>query len=1288
MSVLDGIKRLDDGIDNFLLDTEKKKMGDRFNEDHAPKFSDMIQVTFFVHKNYNPDLLNTFSDMNVKQLNYCVTNLKILKTFVKIIQSFVCPNLGQNVSPEQSTLFFSETRLRRSRPQIFMRYWVNVENPRQDAFTFAVGGISQEELNSFYEELDKEYIFNNDKISLKSIAISYLKTCNIRLPKQSKRSMINEYLGLEEEEEGEEEEEEDFSFDLITGDELFSEVFSYQRTTSKLHLEDDTRNVATYVSAADFLVNRAEYFYWSAIEETHFPWLNINQFEIEAKAIIEERANEGGVHFDKTKSLRVAFEENKPYRYVWKGCMSNDDLLSIDDNDEGGGGGGGTSGRRRRRPRRPPKPPKLMKKDYKKKKILMERLPSSCIVSPAVQPFKQPTFVLTAIFEKVREEYKDAPMFVVQEKIDRIFDDFWLSGSNFEQLPPPLKALLVRHKKNRKKNLRIPMGNKKVGIAGNFLRHFFRTIRIVYNLDNTMKVAVDFFLARDSALVGFSALGINVYVCGPPGTGKSHAVKIVERASIPGTILQNTVRPSSKADMSRRNDELYGTIIFPDAGPMFSETREKMGVDHLANLQAFISKISEGFVQYKFLDCDKNKFGIFARKAFRIVNQFRGSINVIGNRNLYDAALRDRMIIEYVGGHGNNGNFREEIISDIFLENNTKATNVKNTSDEIFKQLQADVAIGLSYVSLGASATKYNVRPAMMIANFIFNEIKKRNLIFTCGARNFNKMISISIVLAAYKTVAGLCFMEGSKYSKKREIDSTSEYCKDFKDRLVVSYESVIPSICILMNQFIDSTLLSVLEVIVKNIFKVTKPLRTAADFAEYNTTVIHDDNFTKNEKIKFFTVGEKSYNFARRDGGRNDNNNSSSNFNRGTSRVNLFDDVNTNEEQGDEGYVDPNYLVFETTRSFPDITETIHFHLTEKIGAMAVDTKLKELYQKRFNCKNLIKRVKNLKGFEKGSQIENLIEFEENDAVSEEVVNFLKKGWDSNKSIRSFIIPVVLANFINSNDVDGYEVLKDVVEEKLPYKNQGILKTFEGVDGYSPDNHRDIHVTGIKINKPFRIEDIVISPNDDSPQNFVMRNPKHLTTKTREYYAELMEFFSEEDGGDENDEYGMDFIKKEVLEFDSSLLDMVFSEQVEVAMHGVSDVHRLLAEDDFKQKLYNMHFVEEEKLLERHVRRVFDIDEDLMSEGEDENETNEMLNGEDENDDVNMEDEDDDVVVVIDAVEPNSQLGNQTPDSTLELTKVPDIGIPTNIAIEDGETKPVDFGSEFSRNFLLGMDT
>ena len=1177
------------------------------------KFENFTQISVKIEENYLVDKANTFTDIIPEKSDM----LHVLISFVKVIQR---------------TLHHDNL--------VFIRFWRDIKNERRGAYTIYVTDID-DSINDDFNDLCRCDILDTQSVNLNMVLSHYNSICCDKIETlfndigDSDSDSDSDGGGLELDDDSflpilveEEEEAREKEYEKIK---IFTKVFSYENT-NKMFEDGD------YVPVVDFMIrDPLKSFFWEAFGRSTFPWYYFNEFEKEANRFMKKIEIEQGKFNVPMKSLELLSYQYKCCRFDWKtknqieydidkkvkhirGFEDEDEDTDEDEDEDEDDDNLGPKERRIRK----------RKNNKNKRKIYLREKNSR--KSPSTQYFNnkkkfvpKPDRIFTMTVNELGPyQYLKETLNLLKavinfvgvdyEKRRKIFDDFWISQPIQTQLP---KAVFAVYKKFKQRRISFNMIvlNKRGGIVYNILEHLICTSQTVIGLRNTAPQYLLQMISRDTAFNNYDTLGYNVYVAGPPSSGKSHCMLMLGNSSILETIAYNSMTSSGKAGLGKKNPDNYKMVIDTDAGPIFTELWDKLNPEQKKKVKAKIAEMSEGETHYSVFvpggDSKKSSNDPFDRRGdtVRIINENKGPKNIIGNLHPTIPEFIDRVNIVDVAS--NNKEFGAMLckIADELANSFSFHNNLKSVFFDFMKEMQADLALYFLYKNsdISKAGTSFNLVAPMMISMFCMGKMKEKNPFFINSPRKINSLMFIALTLCAYKTKILLSNLQHSKYYKQEYIKNVSEYCYEFEKRMIVGYQEIIPALFIMLPQYVDVEMMNILKVIKEDILYFKSDYNE--DLKEYFDEVVMDETNQLNQYEVDFRRMQNNVKKKKKFGFNRD-------FNRWSSTE---DDVN-NENEDTSCYLDINFLVFKTEKSKGEFGKHINILLEKRFGKkLSLETILNKLNKLKDFSWKIETYYKPVKLSLNGENCYNGSGFvvEVDSTKSNENVSTLFQRYDNQTKRSLWRFPVELMKKLDG--FSSYGILKDIVVNELPYKNQG---------------NDDIQVCALNF-QTLQTEVLGISPNKDSSDNFEMDNPKKMSESERRYYSILKGHIPfVDDKSNDNMDFFKSLITKDKLSFDHPLIDIsidyhkkFFSgDEIDEVLDEEEDlIYREVYSDDLKNKLYKYNKSKSEEYSDDSDDNVEEEEERNMMSDDDEEEEGESDNeGEEEEEEDMMNDDDD----------------------------------------------------------------
>ena len=1126
-------------------------------------FENFTQLTIKIEENYHTGKENEFRDIIHAKKDV----LNLLICYVKLIQG----NLKYD-------------------NHIFIRFWRDTVDERRCAYTIAVSNLD-ESINQIFFDLCKNNIKDTQSVNLNYVLTYYQNMCSDKISKlydnlENTNYEINSKLELVPD------------CDEIMEELTFLSVFSYENTESLLSNGD-------YEPIVDFSIKKPEEnFYFEAFGRSTFPWYFYNGFEREAKVFMEKIEIEQNVYHIKTKSLSILGKQYKHSRFDWK--TKNEINSEIDDDVNELLGGEEeeeeeeieeTNEIKRKKMERKIENRKRKKKENRRKTKLKLKKKRK---SPEIQYFQIPKrkkepkpnrICRLAINELGVHQYLKEGLNLLNQVIIKqddymndlitkediykrkkmIFDDFWVSHPIQTILPNAVKSVHKHFKKTREK-FELVIIKKDSGLIHNILIHLIESIHTIIGLRSTDAQFIMQLFSRDSCFNDcLDPLGFNVYVAGPPSAGKSHAMSMLNNASIPGTILFNSMSQSAKAGLGARNPDNYALVIETDAGPIFTEKWDNLDPSQKRQIKATVAEMSEGKKEYNVFvpgngKNESNDPFVNRGDTIRITNENKGASNIIGNALPTVPEFIDR--VNFVDVGSSNKNFSSMLckIANDLMKSFDVHNRLQDTFFDFLKNIQSDVAFYNLYKTSGCSpdGVSYNIITAMLIVRFCLKRLEERHPFFINSPRKINSIMFIAINLCSYKTKVLLSNLKGGKFFGKEKIHPISDFCHEFAKRMIVGYEEIIPSLFIMLPQFVDNQMIDILKVIKECIFKYKYEVRENNEgnhLRRYFRDVINEENNKINDHgINFRVLNAKVYKKK----------------NRVDFTNNTWDDGDENEDGGNtlKFYVDPNYLTFETEKTNKEFITVINNFLEKKFGYRMseeiIETKLDKLSKKHIDIEKKYKEFECI-GIERNPYSKTShIQTELDERYVKKKEQCLYHRYIDRKNIYRF--PIELFDKLDS--ISSYDILKNIVEKELPYKNQG----------------GDIEVVGIKF-PSLKMETLVLSQEFAKNENFIINNPKFMNPTEQLYYQIIRGCYDKSD--EELDENKRKFFKtlisEGILAFDYPIVNLSY--QIHETNFGVDEINEIRGEE--RRLINNQSF--QGNQINNDISRYNMIDDEIM---------------------------------------------------------------------------------------------
>lgn len=1077
-------------------------------------FNDMIQLTLKIPENYNTQNRNTFgSVLNMSTMN-------ILIVFMKIIQKYI--------------KFFDNVH----HPMIFIRYWKNVKNELEDAYTIAMHKSNPTELEEIYKKF----------LELKKIDT---QNANIREALYKYRSIANNEdfnnVGICKKEVDLEEYQQERS---KKGEELsFIKTFNYENTQKILGLDNNVENVKDpedinrilsrvmeelntgtdskkksipyYIPSQDYVIYDTDYVFWEVIERLTFPWYNNNMFEIEATKIMDSIAKEKSLHLIKEESIEVLYATYKTSRIDWltpeeieirrkkrKKKPEVDKETSPDDLQQQING-----------PRKGNEDETDEKEELKNKKknIYFDEKYCKYIAKEYSKKLNRIFFIKTTDMGD-KQDLKDLVMLGKEiikniledaEKIPKVFNGLFSSQPAISRMPTALFAIQKKFKSERKPYV-IKIVNNEVGILGNFLIYSVMNIKLVAGHEGTAPLIFCQLCSRDS-INTFDRQALSTYTKSDPGFGKSKAQDDFKDMCIPGTVVMDSVSQTKRAGTSiDGNTDHWAIKMLTEAGANWTQT-SKLNASEYETFKKDIDEMTRGFQSFRLFYKKEGAFGksddLTSRSDFRIQNLNWGGRNYVGNKWPVLAEALDRFIkIELTSGGNRENLIRNLKEAEETFKDSKGHMALKREFFEFMQELQADIAIFGIYDEMGCSNTRINNKIAMMVANFCLNKLREMTPYFKDGARKFIFTQIFAIVFGKHKTKIQLSNIQKGIYYGVPYITDIAKYCKDFSERLIIGYDEIIPALFLMIGEYVDDYLYEIVNVFKKRFFQINGNLDSEKKLADYFEKVICSKNNIDGQKPINFkcTVGDKPERGRLPNGPVNGN--TLYQFGRQTEKM------------------DPNVLVFETELSKEVMIEEIIKALpnNKSVNAESIAQKIEKMKKMSIQIQNPYESFSS-----KGENTTNIYDdsgsFQSKLVKDKTTKNRMEQmifiRYNSLTKKTEYRIPVEL---FNATYKSGYEILEEIVTKYLPYKNQGKFKMDE------IDDRTNYNFTIIDT-RDFTTKTIKCVPHKDSPKTFKMENVINFDEVQKSYY-DLLKLSLDDKYKDEN--FQEPIIKDKILEF------------------------------------------------------------------------------------------------------------------------------------------------------------
>jgi hypothetical protein len=532
----------------------------------------------------------------------------------------------------------------------------------------------------------------------------------------------------------------------------------------------------------------------------------------------------------------------------------------------------------------------------------------------------------------------------------------------------------------------------------------------------------------------------------------------------------------------------------------------------------------------------------------------------MSNDTLKKPEAKDRFVCVPIGNDNKRFKIREEAGAGDMLKNDKVHAYLKKMFMESSKEMQADMGMYFLYNHVRAAPIRFNLVTASIIANFCLNKVSERCPFFVDSNRKYKDVIGIAILFCAYKNKILLTNTRMGKYYKKKFIHDISGFCSDMSKRMVVGYKEIIPALFCMIDQYIDANIINVLRVFKEKLFKIKGDLTDKRYMKRYfKSNICSEENLRSGKIIDFMVSNADDVTRGTRSGG-----SANSNNNTGGGGGRNYEDANSSNPP--EVFLDPNFIEFKTEMNKKIFATEIQKHLKLKISVENIESILTELREKRditIKKEELYQPVRRT-GYlfnddiyrSPGHFSRNLVQGKAKHDVSKKMLFFKhvksRSGGEDSKSVYRF--PIGLFSFIESFK-SGVEILKDVVVKELPFKDQTKSKFVE---------RQEIVVSAVDLTSDVKISKLVIKPHDESPQKFILDNPKKLPKTSKSFYELLKEHHRTdiEKHQLKTSEFFTDMMKKDTLAIDHSLEEFGFEVQQENFNLADDEIKRLIQEE------------------------------------------------------------------------------------------------------------------------------
>lgn len=980
---------------------------------------------------------------------------------------------------------FIQSNIESSNSKIIIRYWRDFNNKDSDAFTIAVSGCVHSTLNHEFDH------FRTKKIEgIKYYYLLYLYDClcNAKMDEHCEEQDLDTLLN-------------------------FTNAFSYENT--KEYLSD-----GKFEPVYDFEVRKHSYFYWEAFSRAVFPWYCCNEFEKAAAQIMKNiRKDRGETILPAEKLSLLALEYGD----------ERTDLINEEEAEDA--------------------EVKKKKKDYtnksyfdKRKKWMKKKSKNRVFnltqskLGTTHSDYKEPLYLLNKCIENFDPKTE-------QDEINKIYSGFWKSTAAHKQLSYPVISM-YREFCGKRKSSPFMVLDPTGGVIRNVLENIFQGGKSIMGIKNNIGQFFFMLVGRDSSCNPLDRMGFHVMVSGSPGTGKTYIVGVVDCCSASGTILQNSIDASAKADFVGQNMDEFAMNVMLDAGPIWYKELDKLPIDQQQKLRAIITKLSESKQRYKVFNYLDDPNGIMdpheRRTSIWADSSHRGSHVITGNYPSVVSEVNDR-VLPLTTGHDMKDPYSNVYSSKMakeLMEMFASHNKLQEWFFSWFKEIQADVAMYMLFKTCGASPLKsFNIIGGVFVSSFCIENLAKRLPFFNNSSRKFTRLFYLATTLKSYTIKTVLCNMEGSKYYGKERIEDVGEYCYDFDKRMIIGYEEIVPAMFMMLPQYIDSTLWEILTILKDYIFKID----TNNPVTYFNDTIKSERNQMSDYDINF--------------------------------RLTQSDNGDANYSQGLK--INSNFLEYRTKLTKEDFARLIIKHMKTSMPVEVVLAKLDELKKEVVRVDEPFKILID-KGFYTDPNL--VINFESSNTVEE--FKCLRVDWKKDIRETTYIMPWHTFSLLQKSP---YEVLKDIIQEDLPYRNQG----------------KKLDVVAVRVPE-MELEMLQIDPANATRRNFTVRNPKVMSMKERQFYSLAKTKYNLHNQEDNNDNESLfeDLISKKTLVFDHPLIDLGITRHQEAFNLSDAEMKELLEEEE---KLMDFRYEDDlSELVKEYKQGIVDLDIEMEGEEED----------------------------------------------------------------------------------------
>jgi hypothetical protein len=1099
---------------------------------------DTVVLTLNINHFYNDERTNCFGDIKSETMEI----LHVLLGFVKHVQKF--------------------TKSNEPNDRVYFQYWRDVSKNSQGTVgeAYSIVYHSPTNVSMLDAEFEKYRLERIQGIKFYTLIPVYDRLCKGTLEHSDIDYTVGNDLPYNEE-----------------GDEInFTRTFSYGNTKRYL-----SRNEGNFVPLVAFLLKNNKNFFWEALSRTAFPWSFYSLFERLAKEEMTKiKTNIGEFKFPSLAIDLIAGDN-------WQ---DRKDLTSSGNNNNNATDNNATN-----RPRgRQAKKFSYFDADSKKKRRNERKRNNGNRIfnmnwsnhrTGPYQKNKHPLHLLRTVAEK----YPNVDIKFMKE----VFNGFWNSTAVYRDLSlgqSGVHQYFFRDRNDPKnkeaKLIYLPEGEK-MGLTGLILNNIILAKKTFFGLSSSGTAqALLQMIARESTTCILDPNNFNLCVIGLPGIGKSFVAKTLMDSSIPGTMFENSIKESPKANFCKIIVENFTTTINNDVGSIYSmrieEVQKRDSV--MAEQRSLLGRISDGNRKYKVLVLDKTEelSGFESRKSQRIENEFLGSIIALTNYPLGSEELRSRFCVCNAGDSNAVEKDKRRVTScslKAAAEISKQFKVIKATREPFCKLemgIQGDSAMFdfwcYSFRKFLPGGNGYNLSVALYVMNFISEIAADEIPIWNNSSRKANNALFIAIAFAKYRVRTELCTLPGGKYFGVDKIHDPGEFAEDFSKRMIVGYEEIIPAMFVMLPEYVNNIHLELAMSIKNKIlflndesverFKQRHQQRSSGEGSDEYTldlsipppittttnpslevdprTKLLTDwfNYTvksRNSQSSVFRIGivtvEKSssqQNRPRPQQRRGGSGDDPCIFTLVTSTQRSGNSRSGNRDGLDftvaERWIDPNYIKVSTKLKKEHFYQRLSEIFRMKHTPQVIGDAIESLCSQTILVKEMYEKYK----LEGDGTISPTRPLKKKKVYPSLYLSRLRKEFDRTTTVTTYIFPTLL---FENLDLSPYEVLKKIVVEKLPYAHQG----------------EDIRTVGIKMPPGnMKVEPLLISRRNAERNTFEFTNPKVMDGEEQTFFDHAIRQITGQDGVIDDDRQLGEMIRNERFVFDYSLYDVAYKKHID----------------------------------------------------------------------------------------------------------------------------------------------